>query len=287
MVALQLFRRLSSALGRGFREEELKHLCKVKLPIQTYLPSTGGRDGFMGKRVVVVMVGWTQSRQNALSKYAAIYTGFGLPCVAMAPNVSHVWFTRRGNAATQSLLDLLDDSLHQPASLLLHIFSGGGIVAFPQLLSEHDSPNSRLSSKLVPAGVVFDSGPADFSITPGLEAAKLVYQQGGYNFFTYSLVSILGVLTDMAIGSSKRADHRRAFDDAGLLQIPQLYLHSKRDTVCPPETVREVMDSQRAVGREVTSHCWQDSEHVRHFSKHPEEYTKTIADFINTLDVQD
>ena len=185
------------------------------------------------------------------------------------------------------MLNLLDQSMQQPVSLLLHIFSGGGIVVFPQLLDEHKKPNSLLTSKLLPAGVIFDSGPADFAFRPGIEAAKLVYKQGGYNIFTYSLASSLGVLTDLAIGSKKRASRQTALEDTQLLQIPQLYLHSKADTVCPPETVWEVMEGQKAKGRKVDSHCWDDTEHVRLFSKHPEEYTERIVDFIKTVPLPD
>ena len=93
MAALQFFRRLSSTVSRRFKEEELKQLCKVKPPMGAYLPGSDTGVQLGGKRVVVLMVGWAQSRQNALSKYAAIYTALGLPCVAMAPEIKLIWFT--------------------------------------------------------------------------------------------------------------------------------------------------------------------------------------------------
>ena len=287
MAALHLLRRLSSAVRRGFREEELKQLCKAESPTRAYLPSPesviSGGGLFKEKRMVVLMVGWAQSSQKVLSKYAAFYTGLGLPCLAMALSIQHFWFSRRGNNATQNVLSLLDNSLQQPASLLLHTFSGGGIVIFPQFLSEHERPNSLFASKIVPVGMIFDSGPSNFAFRPGLEAAKLVYQQGGYNILTYALASSFGILTDVVVGPRKRAGRVEALEHARLLQMPQLYLYSRKDTVCLPETVEEVMEGQKRKGREVSSQCWEDSQHVRHFTKHPEEYTRRIVDFIQTL----
>lgn len=233
--------------------------------------------------MLVVMVGWAESRQSALSKYAGLYTGLGLPCVTIAPSVTLSWFSTLGNRVTRQLLSLLDHSLEQPVSVLYHIFSGGGTVVFPQLLAEHETPGSPPHSKLHPAGVVFDSGPALFSREAGLAASRLVYQQGGFNFLTHTLASMTGVLVDLAVGWKRRREHRAALEHQHLLQVPQLYLHSEKDLVFPLDQAREVMEDQRRRGRQVTSHCWPDTEHVRHFMEHPDKYKQKVVDFLSTL----
>lgn len=275
-----------NATFSSFKENELKLLGEAKNPIRFYLPASSRSSDerpFLDKRLLVVMVGWAESKQTALSKYAAIYTHLGLPCVSMASSISLLWYTRLGNRATKNLLNLLDCSLEQPTSLLYHIFSGGGMVVFPQLISEHNNPSSLLSSKLIPAGVVFDSGPADFTRKAGLAASKLVYQQGGYNFLTYSLANTVGILTDIAIGSRKRLENKAALEHQQLLQLPQLYLYSLKDSVHPHEQALKIMEEQRYMGREVGSYCWEDLDHVRHFMKHPKEYTEIIDKFVTAL----
>ena len=268
--------------GSGFREEELKILDNSESGItRTYLPPRDKMGGFSDKRVVVMMVGWVESRHSVLSKYAALYTELGLPCVAVAPSAPYVWYTALGNSATQNVLHLLDHAFKSPTDLLLHIFSGGGSVVFPQLLHEHSKPNG-LYSKLTPTGVVFDSGPVRFSRKSGLAASKLLYQQGGLNLLTYSLANVVGILTDLTIGSKKRSELQESLDHPTFLQLPQLYLFSDRDSVCSAKLVQEVMEGQKVKGREVWSHCWDDTEHVKHFVQHPEEYGKKIMDFMRT-----
>ena len=270
-----------------FTEQELLSLGGVGKPLRGHLPELvkegGGGGGRRGERLLVVMVGWTQSRHKALAKYAAIYNQMGLPCVTMAPHVTLTWYTSFGNRNTKTMLELLDKSLTSPVRVLYHIFSSGGIVVFPHLMTEYDNPSSSVRSKFIPAGVVFDSAPSNFSAQVGFQASKLLYKQGGFNFLTYRLANTVGFLTNMAIGSRKRSELRSILEHADLLQVPQLYLYSEKDLVCPAERVREVMEGQRKMGRQVTGHCWTDSEHVKHYVQHPEEYKQKIADFVTTL----
>lgn len=230
-----------------------------------------------------MMVGWAESRHSALSKYASIYTDLGVPCIGLAAGVPLIWFNTLGNSTCQKMLHLLDHSLELPTSLLLHIFSGGGTIVFSQLIREYAKPDSLLTSKLRPAGVVFDSAPTQFSIQSGLAASKLVYNQGGINLITYLLISAAGSLMDIAVGSRKRSQGEATLAHPQLLQLPQLYLYSEADTVTPPERVRKVMEGQKEKGREVTGRSWPDTEHVRHYAKYPVEYTKQIVDFMASL----
>ena len=266
-----------------FTEEELKSLSEIRRPLGCRLP-VAGRDGQLGKRLLVVMVGWAESRLNVLAKYAGIYTHLGLPCVMMAPPITRVFYTSLGNRAAKDMLRLLDQtfSASQPVHVLYHFFSGGGSVVFPHLLAKHDR---HATSKLLPAGVVFDSGPTWFSHQSGLAASKLMYKQGAYGLATHVLLSTLGVLTNVAIGSKKRSELSRVLEHPNFLALPQLYLYSESDSVCLPDRVQQVTEGQRGMGRQVTAHSWTDSEHVRHYPQHPEEYTLKIADFLATLDL--
>lgn len=268
-------------ISSGFKEKELTSLSAAKRGDVTrvYLPGDSAPGPYSEKRLLVLMVGWAESRHSAISKYASIYTTLGLPCVAMAPRIPLVWFTSLANKATRNMLGVLDSSLECPASLLFHIFSGGGAVVFPLLLDEY-AKSGAFPSKLAPIGAVFDSGPAKFGVQAGFAASKLLYQQGAFNVLTYSLANAVGFVTDLAIGSRKRSEHAAALGHPQLLELPQLYLLSEKDSVHPAEAAREVMEGQRKKGREVRSQCWTDTEHVKHFTKHPEAYSKEITAFI-------
>lgn len=271
----------------NFTQEELKLLDEARKPLRCHLPAMACKDGELrstDKRLLVVMVGWTRSRLDVLAKYAGIYTHMGLPCVTMAPQVPQVFYTSLGNRSTKDMLRHLDQtfSTSQPVHVLYHLFSGGGSVIFPHLLAQH---NKRETSKLLPAGVVFDSGPTLFSHREGMAASRLLYKLGNYGFITHVLLSTLGFLTNVTIGSKKRSELSRALEHPSFLALPQLYLYSEGDSVCLPGRVQEVMEGQRAMGRQVSARGWTESEHVRHYPQHPEEYSQKIADFLATLDL--
>ena len=290
---MHICRRLSNAsqqaISHSFREKELQALQKLNpvkgSSIKVHLPTSAATTNSTmpmssHRRLIVLMAGWAESRHNALSKYASIYTDLGIPCVCLANSVTNMWYTSLGNRATQKIIHLLDSSLESPTSLLLHIFSGGGYVLFPRLLDEQNQPNSLLQSKLIPSAIVFDSGPPIFSYKSGFAAARLLYEQGGSNILTLSLACVFGALTNATIGSRKNLEREAALSHPSLLQFPQLYLYSEMDTVCPAEVIRKVMEDQKSQGRNVSSHCWSDTDHVRHFFEHPLEYRQEITKFL-------
>ncbi len=247
------------------------HLPQDASTTKTNLPS----------RTVVLAVGWAESTLKTMAKYAPIYTQLGLPYVCVPLSVVHMWSSKLGNSITSEILNSLDASLStKPSSLVVHIFSGGGYVFFPKACDEHEKPSSLFHTKVKPACFVFDSGPPNYTYEAGAAAAKLVYQQGGMNFLTSKVATALGTLSEKLFGEEKRAVLHRALNVSRLLDLPQLYLYSEKDTVCPPSHVRKIISGQLERGREVSSYCWPDSEHVRHYLSHSEEYRQLIEAFL-------
>ena len=275
---LTLFRLYSSSLSVGFNRYELQERIK-KSGIQLHFPQD---DVQVKTRSLALLVGWAESRQKPLSKFAAIYTKQGIPCLSMACPITTMWFTSLGNKLTDSLLTSLDLATppdDHPINLAMHVFSGGGTAVFPRLLEELAKPYGLLSTKIQPKCIVFDSGPTEFSYENGMRAAKLVYKQGGFNFLTYSASRIVGSTINLFIGSRKRSELVMALDSP-LLNMPQLYLYSTADSVCSSERVERIMEEQREKGRSVESYSWGDSEHVRHLVEHPEQYEELLVGFL-------
>ena len=243
---LTSFRRLYNALSVGFNRYELQERIK-KSNIELHFP----RDEVQIKpNSLALLVGWAESRQKALSKFAAIYTKQGIPCLSIACPITTMWFTSLGNKLTNGLLtslDLATPSDDHPINLAMHVFS--------------------------------DSGPTLFSYKSGTAAARLVYKQGGFNFLTYSASRLVGSTVNLLIGARKRSELATALDSP-LLNMPQLYLYSTADSVCDSEWVERVMKEQREKGRSVESYTWQDSEHVRHLAEHPEQYEELLVGFL-------
>ena len=161
----------------------------------------------------------------------------------------------------------------------MHLFSGAGNTVFPKLVEEVAKPNGLLNTKIKPSCIIFDSAPALFSHKSGMQAARLLYQQGGFNYLAYSASRLIGGTVNAFIGSRKRSELTSALQSP-LLAVPQLYLYSTADSVCRSEWVESVITGQREKGRETESFRWEDSEHVRHFIQHPDEYENQVVQFL-------
>ena len=234
-----------------------------------------------------LLVGWSNSSNKVIGKYASIYTELGVPCIALAPRMSDIWFTSHGNKLCEAALKVLEEEVHKagsPLSLVIHLFSGGIYVVFPKILESWTRSDFILRTGAVPKCVVFDSGPSDYTIQSGTAAAKLLLQQGAFNRISYYLANIIGISTTFLIGSHKRAVLQSALESE-VLAIPQLYLHSQRDTVAPFEWVNVTMKQQREKGRAVSSHSWDDSQHLRLYLDHKEAYTNQVYAFLKTNQV--
>ena len=280
---LQLTRHFHSTLpvaSSTLSERELTNLQDAlkrhKSTVQLHQPSSATPSK---TRSMVLLVGWVESTLKVLAKYASVYTDtFGIPCLAIAPPIQLVWFTKQGYSFTDNILKALNHSLDDtPVSLVLHLCSSGGHVVFPRLLQE---TNSLLNSKLHQQCMIFDSGPTDFSFNSGVAAANQLYRQGGLNLLTYPLYTGIGVTVNTLIGNRKRQELKDALESQ-LLDVPQLYLYSRGDTVAPPQWVEEVMRGQREKGIDISYHCWEDSEHVQHFREHTQEYIEQVRRFLN------
>ena len=272
------FRLYSSSLCVGFNRNELQEGIK-KSSIEFHFPQD---EVQVKKRSLALLVGWAESRQKALSKFAGIYTKQGIPCLTIACPITTMWFTSIGSKLTNNLLTSLDVATpldDHPINLAMHIFSGGGIAVFPRLLEELAKPSGLLTTKIRPKCIVFDSGPTVFSYKSGTAAARLVYKQGGFNFLTYSASRLVGSTVNLFVGSRKHSELMTALASP-FLNVPQLYLYSTADSVCNSEWVEKIMAEQTEKGRTVESYSWQDSEHVRHLAEHPEQYEELVVGFL-------
>ena len=228
---------------------------------------------------IVVLLGWTASRIKSIAKYANIYSELGMPCICVAPSLPEVWFASRGNAKAKKVLKGVEEISEEGSGIVLHLFSGSSTTFLPTFIKDLTNKDSkhRLS------GIVFDSGPVSFSVRPGIAAAKLMRQQGGFGPLAYYASCTGGIVVNGVLGIIRRRSMRAMFDHPVMLQIPQLYLYSSSDSVALVEDIEDEMRLQVSRGVDVSSHCWHGSEHVRHFLEYPEEYTSQVNNFIHKL----
>ena len=279
----------------GSREELLDLQRRIRaigdradlvLPPNPHPSSPSNGAGAEGDRAVTnntlaLLVGWMNSTPKALKKYASIYTELGVPVVCFAPYYMHMWSDRVSSGVSRKILSAMKGSLSSPTSIILHLFSGACGVLLPEAVKEYSDPESVLRSKgVLPSCAIFDSGPVEFSNRSGKAGAKLILKQGGINYVSYLTAVGMGITVEKLIGKRKRRRERRVLASDLLQNIPILGLYSESDIVMLPSNAREFVSEQRSMGRDVASHFWKDSEHVRHFMSHPEEYREKIVRFL-------
>jgi predicted alpha/beta hydrolase family esterase len=59
-------------------------------------------------------------------------------------------------------------------------------------------------------------------------------------------------------------------------KAPALLITSKPDPVSTPEFIAEIAQNWQSNGVDVTVKVFEDSPHIKHFQKYPEEYTKLM-----------
>lgn len=227
---------------------------------------------------IVVLLGWGASRVKSIVKYAGIYSELGIPSVCAAPSLLEVWFPSFGGIKAKKILSGVKESSNQGCEMILHLFSGSCFNILPKIVEEVANKNNKLHL----SGIVFDSGPVPFSLKHILAAANLVKQQGAYGPLTHAAACTTGTMITTIVGRKRRRSMRTMLDHP-VLQVPQLYLYSSSDSVVSMNYVEDEIRLQGSRGVDITSHCWNDSEHVKHFVQHPGEYTSQINKFVHKL----
>jgi hypothetical protein len=64
---------------------------------------------------------------------------------------------------------------------------------------------------------------------------------------------------------------------------PKLFLYSDADVLVKPVNVERFMEMMASAGSPTFCHKWGDSEHVCHYRKYPEEYTRQLVQFVQRV----
>ena len=228
-------------------------------------------------RTLALVMGWRSAKLGAVKKHASIYSKAGIPVVCASPTYWEACSPQEGERLTRSVLSSINTSLDSPVSLVLHTFSSGSNLLLPLMTSDFESQERKLTRNLEPACAVFDSAPMYLSFKFGIKAQKLMYKSGGHTIFSFLAALLSEAYADSLFGRQRRNEiHSRTSFRSPMLNIPQLYLFSETDTILSLPLVKAIVQEQRAIGRDVSSHTWKDGIHVQLFRNDPQTYRAQI-----------
>lgn len=129
-------------------------------------------------------------------------------------------------------------------------------------------------------GSIFDGCPVEHVIK-NIQKLQISITERIKNPVIHSLVWYTsGIVVPIVVKRSLFM--KRFFKDFGDLPLngPELFLYSEADILSDYKVIAEHIDHRKSQGAHVFSKCWQDSPHVSHYLKYPEEYTEVLENFL-------
>ena len=233
---------------------------------------------------LVVILGWMQAQQKHVDVYGGLFSEqLHADAVSVRPEALNLWLPFRARALARRLMDGLRVDLERsgPRPIAFACFSGSAKACYAAVLDllAEDASYSVVRRNLV--GELYDSSPLDFISRSGV----MFLAPAGSARLQVAGVSALATALDAVFGPTFERQRREFW--AAITQslppaCPVLILHSEDDTLSPAAFIAAFETELRRNGRtNVRRVCWQESEHVAHLRRHPEEYTAAVRQWLD------
>ncbi|XP_070553956.1 transmembrane protein 53-like [Ptychodera flava] len=231
---------------------------------------------------LVLLFSWMAAKQKHLEKFAEYYLNRQCDVLSIQISPGQLLFPERGSQViAENVVEFVQQDNMKHRQLMVHAFSVGAylyteVVQKMQSMAKHEV---EILQRI--ACQVYDS-PVDVNNVPeGL--SKAVTENPILQFtFRKSIEAYLKMLHNMATRHYNVAS--KTFF-ASPVTAPSLFFYSKKDPIGNPATVEKAISSLRdKMGYTVYGKCFEDSLHVSHLYKYPDEYFSTLDSFYNQLD---
>ena len=271
VVSLQKYARRLTRLNSTNISSRLKYGAEMRKPQQEH-----------SSKPLVVILGWNDCKPKHLEKYSNIFEAKGWLTICL-PAKSFNTFFRSGTEVKKIgmyIAEVINDQTQKDQPVFLYAFSNGGCAVYFHLTEALTTAGGPHYNSVNVVGSIFDSCP----VKPTIESVGRVQISMTEHmknpvvrpivWYTVGFVLPLLVKINPMI--------QRFFDDLAKIPItcPQLFLYSKADHLAFCDDVEEHMNDRKAQGVKVFSKCWDDSLHVQHYMKYPEEYLKLLDEFV-------
>ncbi len=231
---------------------------------------------------LVVILGWNDCKPKHLEKYSNIFEAKGLSTICL-PAKSFNTFFRSGTEVKKIglyMAEVIKDQTEKDQPVFLYAFSNGGCAVYFHLTEALTNAGGPYYNSINVVGSIFDSCP----VKPTVESVGRVQISITEHMKSRVLRPIVWHTVGLVLPLLVKINPllQRFFDDLGKipLRCPHLFLYSKADHLAFCDDIEEHMNDRKAQGVKVFSKCWEDSPHVQHYMKYPEEYLKLLEEFM-------
>ena len=242
---------------------------------------------------LVLIIGWTKCRQKQIAKYSEIYEKQGCTTITVSSCQLYkgLFYESLFVNDTKIVIDAMNSQLDvcRNRPVFWQLFSLCGPYMYLNILhyyyqigKDHSQLAKLQKSKeeIIPkfCGVLYDS--------PVIEpfTGKMLADTISVGVTNNTLLSMIGRFSEVMFPYLTQYNGMHGICSKLLkrapILLPQLYLYSKEDPIAPYKDIVEFIKYQKAVGADVKSKMWDDSDHVAHFRKYPKEYENLVVSFI-------
>ncbi|RWS27070.1 transmembrane protein 53-B-like protein [Leptotrombidium deliense] len=240
------------------------------------------------KRRLAILMAWMLAKETHIEKYRKLYFrhGFDVLTVKTSP-FSLIFPTKGSQIIAKHLLDYLKSQMNSYPNVVVHGFSVGGYQFGEMLVQMNEQLNgTQIDAKCDVVrenikGMVFDSA-VDFDGIPYGFSRALTDNNFLANTLQMSIQGYMNLFYYIATKHYLKAS--KAFFNTPL-RCPALLLVSHGDKVGDPESNLKVANKWREMGIDVQWKCWDDSRHVSHMHKYPDDYSQQIDNFLRKINL--
>jgi hypothetical protein len=270
--------------------DNLEYYIKFPSPNFNYNQQNGESDYVFvvneEKIPVILLFGWAGCQDRYLAKYSQIYEDRGLITLRYTAPVKCL-FWKRFQMITigERLVKLLVDLNFENHPIIVHCFSNGGAFLYQNFMLALERSPKPIQIK----GVIFDSAPGKRRILSLFRAISAIL--GGrplYNIPVSILMTMFLSMIWLYEVISNYVSPKKTFQSNPLENLkddrnrwPQHFIYSKTDILIPFTDIEYFADYRQSVGIDVTSLCYDDSPHVKHYSHNKDSYVNSVCNFLN------
>lgn len=198
----------------------------------------------------------------------------------------------RVKSIAEKMIELIADLSLEDNPVIFHVFSNGGGAVYRWIM---EILLQKVPPRLNVVGCIFDSSPGNTNTLFSLQAGACAVFRGvnvdrSWKRYILAILAFILMLFWQIMGyfaqviGSEPAARVTYFNTLKNepSRWPQLFLYSKADKLINHADVTEVAEHRKSLGVSVSTICWEDSEHVGHFSVHREAYTNAVYRFIDS-----
>ena len=229
-------------------------------------------------RQLAVLFAWMSAKDKHLVKYQKLYINRGFDVLTVTTEPLQLLFPEKGaQPIARAVLEfLLSDQVVNYQAIIVHAFSVG-CYQFSEVLVEMERDKEVVArmSKVI-KGVVLDSGP-DINVIgeamSNIMTKNSLAQMLIKNYINLHLSLFHRISTQHYIRACQALE-----DNA--IRCPVLIMVSNADRIGRPENSRRFVNAWLQNGVHVQWKCFDNSGHVAHYYKYPEQYEQEIDKFL-------